>query len=369
MGHVSDGMLRRLSDEPFAVSDTAFEHVARCDRCQVRREGVATSARAAAEVLSGPQLVPDVDRAWADLQARLRRLDRPRRTWRPGRAARPAWILGVSARTAVIGGVVSATLVGAASAAALTSVFAPTHVAPLKLNAGDLSELSQLLTVGNTGNAGGFPTPQGEGSLPFGKLRWVSSGPAHQVQTLSEAEALSGMTVSLPDRLPAGVGSPVDFVVQPRITATVSFDQAAGKLAGASATIEAGPVVSVAYGSNAGSLDMPTLAVITMPRPTGTATGATISQIESYLLSRPGIPPELAQEIRLLGDPSTVLPVPTLAGMSSKQVQVAGHTGVVIGASGGVASAVIWEDGAGVVHAVGGLVDQQSVLSVANQLP
>ncbi|MGH9116027.1 MAG: hypothetical protein ACRDWW_09390, partial [Acidimicrobiales bacterium] len=258
----------------------------------------------------------------------------------------------------MIGGVVTATLVGAASAAALTSAFAPTHVAPLTVNAGDLSAVSRLLSVGSDGNAGGFPTPEGEGSLPFGSLHWVSSGPAHQVQTLSQAEALSGIAVSLPDRLPAGVGSPVDFVVQPKVTATVSFDQAAGKLAGATATVEAGPVVFVAYGSNAGSLGLPTLAVLAMPRPTGTATRATISQIEGYLLSRPGIPPELAQEIRLLGDLSTVLPIPTPTGMSSKQVEVAGHPGVVIGARGGVASAVIWEDGAGVVHAVGGLVDQ-----------
>ena len=376
MGHVSDGLLRRLEDEPFAVPDSAFEHVARCHRCRVRHESIAATARAAGEVLSGPQLVPDVDRAWADLQHRLHRADRAGRTERAARQfaptrqhGPPGRLLGLSARTAAIGGVVTAVLVGAAGAATLTSVFAPTHVAPVQVNAGDLGAVTQLMSIGNAGNAGGFPTPDGQGSLPFGNLRWVSSGPARQVQTLSEAEALSGMTVSLPARLPAGVGSPVDFVVQPKITATVTFDQAAGKLAGASATLEAGPVVFVAYGSRPGSVRVPTLAVIAMPRPTGTAKGATISQIESFLLSRPGIPPQLAQEIRLLGNLSTVLPIPTPAGLTTKQVHIAGQPGVLVGDSSGVASAAIWEDGAGVVHAVGGLLDQRSVLNVANQLP
>ena len=376
MGHVSDGLLRRLEDEPFAVPDSAFEHVARCQRCRVRRESIAATARVAAEVLSGPQLVPDVDRAWADLQHRSHRADRAGPTERgarqfspTGRHRRPGGLLGFSARTAAIGGVVTAALIAAAGAATLTSVFAPTHVAPVKVNAGDLGAVTQLMSIGNAGNAGGFPTPDGQGSLPFGDLHWASSGPARQVQTLSEAEALSGMTMSLPARLPAGVGLPVDFVVQPKISATVVFDQAAGKLAGASATLEAGPVVFVAYGSRPGSVEVPTLAVIATPRPTGTARGATISQIENYLLSRPGIPPELAQEIRLLGDLSTVLPIPTPAGMSSKQVHIAGHPGVVVGDSSGVASAAIWEDGSGVVHAVGGLIDQRSVLNVANQLP
>jgi hypothetical protein len=368
--------LRRLEDEPFAVPDLAFEHVSRCHRCRVRRETIAATARVAGEVLSGPQLVPDVDRAWADLQDRFRRADRAGRTERGARQFgparphnRPGRLLGFSARTAAIGGVVTAVLVGAAGAATLTSVFAPTHVAPVKVNAGDLGAVTQLMSIGNAGNAGGFPTPDGEGSLPFGSLRWVSSGPARQLPTRSEAEAVSGMTVSLPARLPVGVGSPADFVVQPRITATVTFDQAAGKLTGASATLEVGPVVFVAYGSRPGSLEVPTLAVIATPRPIGTSRGATISQIESYLLSRPGIPPQLAQEIRLLGDLSTVLPIPTPAGMSSKHVQIAGHPGVVVGDSSGVASAAIWEDGAGVVHAVGGLIDQRSVLNVANQLP
>jgi hypothetical protein len=373
VGHVSDGLLRRLEDEPFAVPDSEFEHVARCSRCRGRRDDVAATARVAAEVLSAPQLVPDVDRAWADLQYRSRRADPPGRSDRAVRQFSPARQYGrrvaFSARTAAIGAVVTAALVGAAGAATLTSVFAPTHVAPLKVNAGDLGAVTQLMSIGNAGNAGGFPTPAGEGSLPYGNLRWVSSGPARQVQTLSEAEVVSGMTISLPARLPAGVGSPADFVVQPKVTATVTFDQAAGTLAGASATLEVGPVVFVAYGSHPGPLDVPTMAVVATPRPTGTSTRATFSQIESYLLSRPGIPPGLAQEIRLLGDLSSVLPIPTPAGMSSKPVQIGGHPGVVVGDTTGVASAAIWEDGAGTVHAVAGLVDEKSILSVADQLP
>jgi hypothetical protein len=105
-----------------------------------------------------------------------------------------------------------------------------------------------------------------------------------------------------------------------------------------------------------------------MQRPTATSSGASISQIESFLLGQPGIPTQLADEIRMLGDISSVLPVPTPAGMSSKQVSVAGQRAVLVTDRTGAASGVVWEDSAGVVHAVAGLIDQRSALDVADQL-
>ena len=113
---------------------------------------------------------------------------------------------------------------------------------------------------------------------------------------------------------------------------------------------------------------MPALGVATMPRPAALATGASIGQIEAFLLAQPGIPPELAEEVRLLGDLKTILPVPVPAGASVRSVQVGGWPAVLLADSSKAAAAVIWEDGRGMLHVVVGILDPQDVLNVANQL-
>lgn len=367
MRHAPDGVLRRLEDEPFAVPDSTFEHVSQCGRCRTRRDAIATDARRAAGLLAGPQLVPDVDRGWSDL---ARRMQASRLGPAPaGHAPRPPRrAVRMSVRGGLIAGTAAVVLGGTAAAASLTNVFSPTHVASVPVNAADVQALAGFMNLGDPSTVAGFPTPTGTGTLPFGSLRWDASAPAQQVGSAASAEALSGIPVSLPARLPAGVGSPKSFVVQPRVSATLTFNSAAGKLAGTTVGLNAGPAVFVVYGSRSNAADVPTLGILIMRRPTATSTGASISQIESYLLSRPGIPSQLAEEIRLLGDISSVLPVPTPSGLGSKQVQVAGNPGVVITDGSGAASGVVWEDRAGIVHAVAGLINQQNVLDVANQL-
>jgi hypothetical protein len=93
-----------------------------------------------------------------------------------------------------------------------------------------------------------------------------------------------------------------------------------------------------------------------------------MSQIEAFLLSRPDIPAQLAEEIRLLGDLRTTLPVPTPPGTNARSVQVGGFPGVLLADASGAASVVIWEDGASLVHVVAGIVDSQDALAVADQI-
>jgi hypothetical protein len=362
-------VLRRLEDEPFAIPDATFEHIAGCARCRARRATITRDAAEAARRLGRPQPVPDVDRAWVELQSRLAALTSggpdgsglrvPRA---PGRFAR------VSVRTGVAAGVVVAALAGTAAAATLSGVFAPTRVAPVPVSVGDVRALAGFMDLADGGPPGGFPTRTGTGTLPFGSLRWSSTGSVRTLDSRTEAEAVSGVAVALPAHVPSGVGSPTRFVVQPRVSATITFDAAAGSLDGATATLDAGPAVFVEYGPRSSGASIPTLGILTMPRPTGVATGASLDQIESFLLSRPGIPADLATEIRLLGDVSTILPVPTPPGVTSKAVHVGRWPGVVLADRSGVVSGVVWEDGAHVVHAVGGLVDQEGVLGVARQL-
>jgi hypothetical protein len=374
--HASDGLLRRLEDEPFAVPDAAFEHARGCDRCRGRRARIAAEAGVAARLLARPQPVADVDAGWRDLRHRLtpsRTGAGPARPARPARPVvrtpgRPGRVAGIPARTAVAGGAAAAVLMGTAAAATVRNVFAPTHVAPVTVTPSDVRALAGFLRLGDDGPLSGFPTPSGTGSLSFGTLRWTSSGAARRVPSVGAAQDLAGVPVPLPLRLPRGVGQPADVVVQPEVTATVTFDDRAGDLAGASVEVHAGPAAFVSYGSSSAGPGIPTLGVLTMRRPTASTTGATIDRVSAFLLTQPEVPPGLAEQLRLLGDLSTVMPVPAPAGMTSRSVPIGGHPGVVIAEPSGVAAGAVWEDDRHVVHAVGGLVDEESVLDVADQI-
>lgn len=370
MRHIPDGVLRRLDDEPLAVPDRASDHVAGCPRCSARRAEIAEDTERAAELFSVPHVVPDIDSGWARLQHELQssgagatgKRRHPRRV-RPRAARLPS----VSLRTGLAIGAVATVVAGTAAAATLTSVFAPTHVAPVSVSEGDLRAIAALTGLGDGQAFGGFSTPNGSSPLRFGIVKWASSGAAHSASSPLQAAAETGFSVNLPARVPAGVGAVRQLMVQPRVSATVTFNSAAGTLAGSSVTLDAGPAVVAEYAGTSGN-DVPTLGVATMRRPTARSTGATITQIEAFLLSQPGVPPQLAEEVRLLGDPRTTLPVPVPPGASVRSVQVAGWPGVLLADPSNAASAVIWEDGHELLHTVVGILDSRDALNVANQL-
>ncbi len=179
------------------------------------------------------------------------------------------------------------------------------------------------------------------------------------------------MTVTLPASLPAGVRGPTAFLALRRSSVTVTFGAKAGAaLSGSSLTVSVGPGILAEYGGATGVSvplgDVPALAVAALQRPTATSTGATTSQLESFLLSRPGFPQDLAGEIRLLGNLHDVLPVPVPSGLTQTSTSISGAPAVVLSLA-GVATGVVWEHG-DVVQTVGGLLDQQDLLGVARQL-
>lgn len=368
MRHVPDGVLRRLEDEPRSVPDRVVEHVADCAHCGGRRAEIADDAERAARFLSPPQAAPDVDDAWAQLRRELhgRPHEEARRRWRPAPVSRrrrrfPA----LSLRAGLAIGAIAVVVAGTAAAATLTTIFAPTHVAPVSLSQSDLQAISAL--TGLDGNSlGGFATPDGSSKLRFGTVKWSSAAP-HPVSSLEQAAAQAGFPVTLPAHLPGGVGAVQQFAVQPGLTATVTFDSAASSLAGSSVTVHTGPAVVARYGGTSGN-DVPTLAIATMPRPTAVSSGTSLSRIEAFLLAQPGIPPALAEEIRLLGDLRTTLPVPVPSGAAVRAIQIAGWPGVLLSDSSRAAAGVIWEDGHEMLHVVAGILDAQDVRNVADQL-
>jgi len=370
--HAPDGTLRRLEDEPLAVPDAVADHVAGCRRCGERRRRLDADTAMASRLASGPRLVPDIDAAWERLRRAIdgRPEDAPAGSPPvavvvPGRTRR---VVRWSWRTGVLAGAGALVLAGAGTAAALSNVFAPDRVAPVAVTPGDLGTVAQLMDVDGGHVPGGFPTPDGSRTVPFGTITWSSTSAARTYDSAAAASAAAGIPVRLASHLPPGVGAPTGFLVQPRVSATVTFGAGAGDLAGRSVVLGVGPGVLAEYGATDQGAGLPTLGVLTMARPTASSADTTLARIEAFLLSRPDVPPQLAEEVRLLGDLRTVLPVPTPTGTEARSVSVGGDQGVLVADASGAASGVIWEDRGGLLHVVAGIVDAQEVLGVADQI-
>lgn len=366
MRHVSDGVLRRLQEEPYAVPDAAGRHLETCGRCRASSGQIAEDAALASRLLAVPPVTEDTDAAWAQLQRQLEPAGRPARESRVPRFPRPLVNIPV-----VTGVGVTAVLVagGVAAAATLTTVFSPTKVATVNLSNGDLRAVSNVLGLGSGPGSGSPSSGGGTQPLRFGSLRWSSSGQPSQVSSVAKATAQTHLAFRTPAQLPAGVGSLAAVLVQPQATATITFSKGiAAPVGGTRLAVTAGPAMMVEYGGQLGGGKVPTLGILTMRRPVATSTGATTSQLESFLLSRRGIPADLARQVRLLGNLGSVLPIPVPPGATATHLRVDGSPAVLLSFSSGAASAVIWESHDGIVHAVAGLLNTQDVLNVARQI-
>src|SRR5262249_60985123 len=107
---------------------------------------------------------------------------------------------------------------------------------------------------------------------------------------------------------------------------------------GSTLTIRGGPGVLVEFGGQPGQPAPGTLIVATVRRPVATSTGATADQLEDFLLDQPGVPPLLAQEIRMIGQ--SALPVPVPPGMTQEHVTLAGSPAVLLHGPSGAPSGV-----------------------------
>jgi hypothetical protein len=367
MRHVPSPVLRRLVDEPLAVPDRDRRHLAGCDRCQAESGEVTANADLASRLLAAPPGVADVDLEWIMLQERLRELDAPGRPAARAPRRMPRRLVNVSlgTGTAVAAGVIA---IGVGAAAALNSIYAPTHVAPVTVSPADLAAVENIAGLSGAQLSGGLPL-SGSRQLAFGEVSWTSAGRPQRVSSIARASALTHLPFSAPATLPAGVGSANGIAVAAQVTATVRFNASAGPtIGGSTLEITVGPAIVVQYGSRTGQDGLTTLAIGAMARPVASSTGATASQLEAFLLSRPGLPPGLAQELRMLGSPGTTLPVPVPSGMSAQRLTIDGAPAVLITAGSRVASGVVWETRDGVVHGVGGLLDSGDVLGVARQI-
>ena len=368
MQHVPDGTLRRLIDEPFAVADSDARHVEGCERCRARSQRIAEDAATVERFFDVP--VPaDTDAGLARSRASL--IERPSRwtTWRVG--PRRSWrFMGASLSTGASLAAVGVVIVGVAAAATLTTVFAPTQVARVPVSQADVQELTQLMGLNTTTSFDGFRSPSGSEYAAFrhAELDVVGGRRAGRVPRGRRGgdRARGDASDHAPER--REWDRSLRGHAEGHCDDRLRRQRGGSGLSGSSLVVSLGPAVAVSYSGATTIDDIGPLAILTVAQPIVTSTGATTNQIENFLLSQPGVPADVAAEIRLLGNLQTTLPIPTPPGASSESTEIDGSPAVVLADNSNAASGAIWEDHNDVVHAVAGLLDKEDVLSVAQQI-
>src|SRR4051812_48193414 len=94
MRHPSEGVLRRLVDEPAGVTDADRRHVASCPACLAELDGVRSQAQLVGAALAPASTGIDPDAAWARLTATAAAAPAPKvpaRRQVPARSGRERW--------------------------------------------------------------------------------------------------------------------------------------------------------------------------------------------------------------------------------------------------------------------------------------
>ena len=365
MAHLADGALRRIVDEPDANTGADARHYESCPECQARYKVVAGDAARISILLAAPDLKVDVASAFD--RVRSAPAAQPRFGFRlpvmqPGR--RPL-ALAFAATLAAVALLVTALASG-------DNIFSPKTITPVPVTMADLQSLSQLGA--------------------YGEVTWTTRPNLQIAANEAEAQSISGLTPPNVAKLPVGVSSTVTYAAMPKAEAVFTFskDRAAAAAAqagkslpalpagmdGAKLTVTIGPAVAAIYGnlnkpstgSDLTQANLPQMIVAKSSAPVATSTQVSVKQLEDYILTMPGISPELVAAIKAIGDPSTTLPVPVpIEFGTATRVQVQGVDGVALGDNTGVGSGVIWIKN-GVVYGVVGTIKQSDAIDVANHL-
>jgi hypothetical protein len=358
MRHPNEGTLRRLVDEPAGVADADREHVAHCQVClsglaAFRQDAAATAAALHVEV------APDVDEAWHRL-SHASASERPRRAAQAATAGR--WRTAL--RSPVLAVAAAVALLAGASTAAATNwlqIFHAERIAPVAAADMDLAQLPDLDA--------------------FGRLEVSQKPNLRRVADAAEAQRATGLSLPQVGGSPRGVTGEPAYLVGDQASAVFTFSaekaaqfvKAAGGtpppapagLDGSQFRLVAGPGVALVWAQDR---PVPAMIVARAKAPMVFSSGIPFETARDYLLSLPGLPENVASQLRSFSGDGTTLPllVPT-DHMTSSTAEVSGVPATVLTSNDGVKAAVVWVDG-GVVTAVAGSLSADEVLSVARGL-
>ena len=361
MRHPSEGVLRRLLDEPAGVPDSDREHVAGCRECL---SGLAAMREDAAVVdaalATGDLAEVDLDAAWRRLSTAAPASGRGAVAVRP-HAERFRAVL----RRPVVATLAVAFALGGAGVAAATGwlqIFQTEEIAPVSLSDADLIAMPDLDAYGDL-------AVNGDEDL----MREVSDATA--------AERATGLDVPDVATLPRGVSCEPVHRVGGEVNATFAFsaDQAARAAAAAGKTLPppppgldgsrlrlvAGPGLASIWTQGTG---VPSLIVGRAVAPKGFSSGVPFETARDYLLSLPGLPENVAAQLRTFAADGSTLLLPLPADeVTTSPAEVDGAPATVLATRDRTIAAVVWVDD-GVVTAVAGSLDRDEVLSIAREL-
>jgi hypothetical protein len=310
------------------------------------------------KLLAMPPIAVDTEQGLARFAATVQRT-----SVQPARRAMPAFLFATPAKwLAAAAGIVivALTLTVTGVADSIFQIFEAKQFAAVSVTATDMQTLSEL--------------------SQFGKLTWSAQPAPQPAASLAAASAEAGLP-AISVTVPASVTAAARYGVVPRTSASFVFDAALArtsaaaigrtappmpaKLDGATLVFTGGPALVITYGADAST---GTLIVGVAKAPTVGSDGASIAEIQAYLLAQPSVSPALAAQIRAIGDPSSTLPIPIPVGQAAaKNVSVHGTNGLFVGDSTGLGSGVLWQQN-GLVYIVGGTLTEAETLAVANSL-
>ena len=357
MRHPSEGVLRRLVDEPAGVTVDDRAHVAGCPTCLRALDSALADARLVGAALATPTAgAVDTDAAWARLSmtttAPVRQTSVARSRWRTT-VRRPA--------VAALSALVLLTGAGVAAANDWLPIFQTQRVDPVEVTSTELVQVPDLSA--------------------YGDLEVTQEPDTEQVSDAATARERTGLAVPEVAALPEGVTGEPAYQVAGVVGATFTFSaekaaQAAAVegeilppppagLDGSRLRLEAGPGVAAVWAQPTG---VPTLVVARVIAPKVYSSGVPFETVRDYLLSLPGLPDGLADQLRDLSADGGTLPLPVPADLvTSSTADVGGTEATVLTSRNGLFAGVVWvEDG--VMTGVAGSLTADELLSVARDL-
>uniref|UniRef100_UPI0013E91478 hypothetical protein n=1 Tax=Cellulomonas endophytica TaxID=2494735 RepID=UPI0013E91478 len=249
---------------------------------------------------------------------------------------------------------------GAAAAANWLPIFRTEQVVAVDVTETDLVDLPDLSALGT--------------------VEVLQEPQVREVADAAAAEAETGLTVPTLAALPGGIADGPTYQVGDEVTAVLTFSAervaeavAAGAdlptppagLDGSQFRITAGPGVAAVWADGRG---VPSLVVGRAGAPTVDSSGVPFATARDYVLSLPGLPEDLATQLRAFSADGSTLPLPVPAGsVDTDTTEVDGAPATVFTTRDGLMAGVVWvEDGT--LTAVAGTLSDDEVLDVARGL-
>jgi hypothetical protein len=360
MRHPSEGVLRRLVDEPAGVTDADRTHVASCSTCLRELDAVRADAHLVGAALASAGNGTDTDLAWARLSTAA--ASAPQRRQATAGARPDRWRAAV--RRPAVAAMSAVLLLGGAGVAAANDwlpIFKTERVTPVEVTSTELVQVPDL--------------------SGYGDVAFTQQPETKQVPDARSAAGFTGLDVPRVTELPGGVTGNPAYEVAGQVGATFTFSaEKAAKAAAAKGEVlppppagldgsrfrlQAGPALAEVWSQPTG---LPTLLVARAVAPTVDSSGVPFETARDYLLSLPGLPDGLAGQLRDLSADGGTLPLPVPAEMvTTSTAGVGGAEATVLTSRNGLFAGVVWVQD-GVMTGVAGSLSAGELLRVARGL-